>query len=287
MVAIERKFVVNGYQLAAKEWHAGAPLKVIACHGWLDNAASFDYLAPLLEQCHIIALDMPGHGLSDHKSPQASYNIWDDLLDILAVADSMGWEQFNLLGHSRGAIMSLLLTVAMPKRITSLLMLDAALPQPVKVEDTAAQLGRYLREQRRAAAKKLPSYNSIDEAVAARAKAAMMTEHTARPIVERGLRYIDGEYHWTTDPRLTTASVFKMTADHNQAIMDALNTPCLLLMAAQGLGQSEDFVNLAASFTGLKTLSLEGGHHFHMEEHAAKIAGLAEAFFHAHQHSSS
>ena len=44
MQAVERKFAVNGYHLAAREWHAGATHRVIACHGWLDNAASFDVL---------------------------------------------------------------------------------------------------------------------------------------------------------------------------------------------------------------------------------------------------
>ncbi|KKK61265.1 hypothetical protein LCGC14_3016070, partial [marine sediment metagenome] len=188
MVFSERRFFVNGYHLASKEWNGGAEYKVIACHGWLDNAASFDVLAPLLSDCHIIALDMPEHGLSDHKSAQASYNIWDDLLDILAVADEMGWEKFNLLGHSRGAIMSLLLTAAMPRRINAMVMLDAVLPQPIAIEDTAKQLHKFLVEQRRAAHKTLPSYASIDEAVAARCKAAGMCEKSARTIVERGLK---------------------------------------------------------------------------------------------------
>ena len=80
MIAGERIFNVNSYQLAAREWQPEAGIKVIACHGWLDNAASFDFLAPLLSACHVVALDMPGHGLSDHKSAQANYNIWDDLI---------------------------------------------------------------------------------------------------------------------------------------------------------------------------------------------------------------
>ena len=58
------------------------PTKKILClHGWLDNAASFNRLAPLLldssspltdeqlqQPMEILALDFPGHGLSGHKS---------------------------------------------------------------------------------------------------------------------------------------------------------------------------------------------------------------------------
>ncbi|WP_101760372.1 alpha/beta fold hydrolase [Oceanicoccus sp. KOV_DT_Chl] len=282
MSAIERKFHVNGYQLTAKEWQPAAPIKVIACHGWLDNAASFDRLAPLLDQCHIIAMDMAGHGRSDHKSLQATYNIWDDLLDILAIADAMGWQKFHLLGHSRGAIMSMLLTAAMPERVHSLMMLDAVLPEPVKAVDTARQMGSFLREQRRARTKKMPLYESVDQAVSARAKAAMMPESTARPIVERGIQTVDGGYGWTTDPRLTTASVVKMTAAHNQAIVDALVIPNLLLIARAGLGASQGFIDYAHSYKQLNIQMLDGSHHFHMEQQAVEIAGIAAEFFVKH-----
>lgn len=278
MTAIERFFSVNGYRLAAKEWHVDAPIPVIACHGWLDNAASFDYLAPLLQQCHILALDMPGHGFSDHKSPQASYNIWDDLLDILAVADAMQWSQFHLLGHSRGAIISMLLACAMPKRISSLMMLDAVLPQPVAVEDSVTQLANFLHEQRTIGSKRLSHYDDIEAAVATRCRAAMMTAKAARPIVERGLKKSAAGYQWRSDPRLTTASAFKLTAGHNQAFADAIRVPNLLLMAASGLGASQAFVDFAKGFATIKSQVIVGNHHFHMEQPAPLIAQMLSQF---------
>lgn len=40
---------------------------VLAIHGWQDNAGTFDRLLPLLPQCiPILAIDLPGHGLSSH-----------------------------------------------------------------------------------------------------------------------------------------------------------------------------------------------------------------------------
>lgn len=271
--------MVNGYQLAAKEWNTGAEIKVIASHGWLDNAASFDILAPLLKHCHIMALDMPGHGLSDHKSPQASYNIWDDLLDILAIADELGWDTFNLLGHSRGAMISMLLAASMPQRINALLMLDAVLPLPVNVTDTAQQLNQFLVERRQALHKKLPGYSSIDEAVQARCKVVNMNPAIARLIVERGLEAKGARYFWTTDTRLTTTSAFKMTAEHNKAIFEAVTIPSLLLLAESGLGARKDFINFAERYATLNYQALPGSHHFHMEEQAADIAAITEQFF--------
>ncbi|WP_339339300.1 alpha/beta hydrolase [uncultured Oceanicoccus sp.] len=279
MSAIERKFFVNGYQLAAKEWNAGAEIKVIASHGWLDNAASFDILAPLLKHCHIMALDLSGHGLSDHKSPQASYNIWDDLLDILAIADELSWETFSLLGHSRGAMISILLAASMPQRINKLLMLDAILPLPISVADTAQQLNQFLVQRRQLPDKKPPSYSTIDEAVQARCKAIDICPAMAHLIVERGLMVKEGRYFWTTDSRLTTTSAFKMTAEHNQAIFKAVAIPCLLLIAEDGLGTKKQYKKFPEQFTTLNYQTLPGRHHFHMEEQAAEIAVIAEQFF--------
>jgi pimeloyl-ACP methyl ester carboxylesterase len=86
-ITTERSFTCSdGVKLAVKCWSNGGsmtePTKKILClHGWLDNAASFNRLAPLLldslsplsdeqqqQPMEIMALDFPGHGLSGHKS---------------------------------------------------------------------------------------------------------------------------------------------------------------------------------------------------------------------------
>ena len=57
----------RGLALAGLRWHAGAACRVLCVHGWLDNAASFSEIAPLLPGCDIVALDLPGHGRSSHR----------------------------------------------------------------------------------------------------------------------------------------------------------------------------------------------------------------------------
>ena len=54
-------------RIAAREWGDPEGEPVLAIHGWLDNAASFDTLAPLLAELHLVALDLPGHGRSQHR----------------------------------------------------------------------------------------------------------------------------------------------------------------------------------------------------------------------------
>ncbi len=57
-------------RLAAQAWGDPQLPRLLALHGWLDNAASFDRLAPLLcGHFHIVAIDLPGHGRSGHRPP--------------------------------------------------------------------------------------------------------------------------------------------------------------------------------------------------------------------------
>ena len=114
----ERTFELNGLTLTAKEWGRSGSIPVIALHGWLDNAATFDRMLPFMENLHVIALDLAGHGRSSHRSVDSSYDIWIDIGEVMSVADQMGWDRFALLGHSRGAIISGLIAGTFPERIS-------------------------------------------------------------------------------------------------------------------------------------------------------------------------
>ena len=119
---------------------------VIALHGWLDNAATFSRLAPLLEGLRIVALDLPGHGHSDHRPLGAAYNIWDYAHDVLQTAEQFGWKRFSLLGHSMGAIVSVLLAGAMPERIERLALIDGVIPFTGEAETAPQKLGESLQK---------------------------------------------------------------------------------------------------------------------------------------------
>ena len=101
---------IRGARLAWREWGEPEEPAVLALHGWLDNAASFDALAPLLQGYRVIAPDLPGSGQSDHRGPEGSYNIWDDLPDLVALTRELGLAHYRLLGHSRGAAIATLLS---------------------------------------------------------------------------------------------------------------------------------------------------------------------------------
>lgn len=77
-------------QLAALEYGDPDGKPVLALHGWLDNAMSFAHLALRLQGMHIIALDLMGHGLSDHKPEGTGYQLWEAAFCVAAVAQKLG-----------------------------------------------------------------------------------------------------------------------------------------------------------------------------------------------------
>lgn len=280
MKVIEREFDIEGLHIHAREWgEHGIP--VLALHGWLDNAASFDALGELLAGVHFLAIDLPGHGLSDNKPAHATYQIWDDLLVILAVADAMGWDEFVLLGHSRGAIMSMLLAAACPERIQSLVCLDGLIPGPLTIDESAIQLGKFLKDYRNIGARKPRIFSSIDDIVTARRRVMPMGEAAARKISERAAIKTETGFIWNNDPRLKAASAFKLSEEHLRVMLSAHAVPVLLVLAEDGFARFSQLLDFASCIDNCRVVHLSGSHHFHMEEAAVEIAELVSYFLRA------
>lgn len=254
---------------------------VIALHGWLDNAASFGRLAPLLNGVRIVALDLPGHGLSDHRPPGAGYNIWDYAYDILQTAEQFGWQRFSLLGHSLGGIVSVLLAGAMPERIERLALIDGVIPYTGEAESAPRKLGEALRALLAVERKRKPVYASFDQAVAARMKGVgAVSREAAERLAQRGLMPVPGGYTWRTDPRLMLPSPMRLSLAHALAFAQCVECPTSLIVARQGLMTDDKLIELVDSLP-FDLHYVPGGHHLHLDddEGAAAIAAVFNPFF--------
>jgi pimeloyl-ACP methyl ester carboxylesterase len=105
----------------------GEPLVLL--HGRGSGGAVFTPLfAPLAAQRRVIALDLPGWGLSEKpiftgRSPQDALRFWMD--GVTALLDHLGLESVDLLGHSMGGFTALGLALDQPARVRQLLLADA------------------------------------------------------------------------------------------------------------------------------------------------------------------
>jgi len=78
---IEISLNVNGKKLAALQSNRGSRHRILCVHGWLDNANSFRPLLPLIQDAEIVAIDLPGHGHSDHQ--QSIYSLATEAHTVL------------------------------------------------------------------------------------------------------------------------------------------------------------------------------------------------------------
>jgi len=262
-------------ELAAHLYGPESGRPVIALHGWLDNAATFSRLAPLLEGVRIVALDLPGHGHSDHRPLGAAYHIWDYAHDVLQAAAQFGWERFSLLGHSMGAIVSVLLAGAMPARIERLALIDGVIPYTGEADTAPQKLGESLQALLNVDDKRKPVYATFEQAVAARMKGVGAVSHeAAERLAERGLMPVPGGYTWRTDARLMLPSPMRLSRAHALAFVDRVACPASLVLAQQGLLTQPAMVELVGRMP-FALHRLPGGHHLHLDSEAGAQAVAA------------
>ncbi|MFI4937400.1 MAG: alpha/beta fold hydrolase [Candidatus Berkiellales bacterium] len=259
-----------GQKIAGLSFNEGKPgLPILALHGWLDNAASFAFLAPLLGN-QVIALDLPGHGLSDHKPPGAVLHFMDLVIDIIRVADHLGWERFALLGHSLGAAVSTMIAGTIPDRIQAVALLDGLGPFTKPASQTPAQLRLFLEKMKAKGNKTKIHYASVDEAVKARLKANTINLEGARLLINRGLKQVsDGKWSWRTDPRLMLPPALLLTEEQVLAFLHEIVSPLYIIRPESGYPFSTEIVqgrlNVLKARQEINIMQLPGHHHLHMD----------------------
>jgi pimeloyl-ACP methyl ester carboxylesterase len=276
--AEERRIHLPRATLAAKCWGDPASPPLLTLHGWLDNAGSFDMLAPLLsDRWYVVALDLRGHGRSSHLPDGEWYHYVDRFDELREVLDHFGWMRADLLGHSLGGTLASLFAALYPERVGELLLIEALGPLTNAANATLAQLRRSLDQRAAYAARRpLRVYPHLDAAIAARVAANDLDETAARAIVERGVTAVDGGYVWSSDPRLTLASPVRFTEEQVLEMLSGIRARTLLVLAEPATSYLPAAIMdaRAAQVADIRIVRLPGHHHLHMDEAAAVATAI-------------
>ncbi len=247
--------------------------RVIALHGWLDNAASFVPLATQLRGIDLVAPDLPGHGASAHLPPGADYSFAAAVNAVLDIADALGWERFSLLGHSMGAGISSLVAAACPQRVERLVAIEALGALAEVPERTVSRMREAIAATRALRGKSLRVFPDLALAVRARMTAgaqvgSRLEEAAARLLVERGVVPVEGGFTWSSDPRLTLPTMQRMTEPQIRDLVAGIECPARVIFAEPAQPYLPD--PLRRDRAGLlprgELIVMEGGHHLHMEQ---------------------
>lgn len=275
----ERRFNVNGRLMAARCWHDSNKPPILALHGWLDNAASFDLLAPQLSDYYIVALDFAGHGYSAHRPQGARYHLVDHVDDVLAVVKQLGWQKFSLMGHSMGAGIAALFAAAMPELIDKLVMIEGFGPYTGKPEDAVKHLRLALDEwQQFDDSPRVIS--SFEVAIKARMNGLLpVGEQAARLLCARGTKVFADGLMWSTDKRLRLSSPTRFSEQQVCAYLAAIEAPTLLIMAEKTLPfHVGDYQQRIAAHRHLQLVKLAGGHHLHVDDNIEGVVTEVRQF---------
>jgi pimeloyl-ACP methyl ester carboxylesterase len=268
---------IEGLELAAKAWGPQDAPPVLCLHGWLDNAASFDGLAPRLPGLRVVALDLPGHGLSEHLPAGVSYGFVDWVAVVHQVVEALGWSLFTLMGHSLGAAVGAVWAGTFPDRVGRLVLLEGIGPLTEESDQAPTRLARALLEERSKRGRR-PTVHADRKAVIERIGRSVhqLSREAAETLLTRGLKDVQGGVTWRSDPRLRIASRVRLTEAQVLAFLRAIACPTLLVRASAGY----PFAALQAdarlrAIGDVELVELPGTHHVHLEDPEPVAAAIA------------
>lgn len=238
----------------------------------MDNAASFEALAPLLAQggkrC-IYCLDSPGCGLSSRLD---TYNIWDELPLMMAFVEQVvKKERFSLIGHSRGGYVATLFAAVCGSRVDRLVLLDGWAWPDSKPVDVVEQLRDFtLKYSRPSPVQRIPR---VEDAINVRKELTEQPDEVVRPLMKRACQQDGSDFLLMTDDRLKWPSAVKFTRDQVLQFARSVTAQVLLVAASEGYLADVETKSAEAlkAYRSIKVVVVEGHHHLHMN---AKCAAL-------------
>lgn len=253
--------------------------KIYAFHGWLDNADSFVPLAEYLGDFHLIAVDWAGHGLSDHRSEDGHYHFVDWIHDMNEVVEYFSEDKVNLLGHSLGGMVAQAYTAAFPEKVSKLVSIECLGFLTSKAEETRDNLRKGILSRMKVRDKKKTVHPEKESAAKARKMVGDFSFEVSEKLVERNLQQIEDGWIWRSDSRLTTQSLFRLTEEQADNLMEAITCPFLFIHGEKGMDIFKKNLNKYKDrLKSLQEAVVSGGHHCHME-YPQQVAEIIKRFY--------
>jgi pimeloyl-ACP methyl ester carboxylesterase len=266
------------FRFAARRWGDPDGAPILGLHGWLDNAATFDRLAPLLPEAQFVSLDLAGHGHSDHRPPGMHYHYVDYVFDIVTAVDTLHWERFALVGHSLGAGVASLVAGTIPELVSHVVLIEGVGPLSRDIGQSAKHVLQLVRQMKELPQKTPPVYEDLRSAVQARLEVMSLDEEFMGVLVRRGTKPHGDGLTWRSDPRHKMVSPLYMSEDQVNAFLDQIVAPVLLIVGESGFMGGRDYLKPRCErIRNLKITTVEGGHYPHMES-AGAVATLISEF---------
>jgi 3-oxoadipate enol-lactonase len=240
----------------AEAGEGGRP--VLLVHGFTANSGEVAGVMPTLAArgWHAAAPDLRGHGRSDHPTGAEAYSFEILAADVLALADSLGWHRFALVGHSMGGAVAQLIALDRPERLTGLVLASTFHGPVPGITMELVELGRWVVRE--------AGMSGLADALAARraenpaSTAAFERMQEARPgYAEESRQRLEA-----TSPEMWMALAPRFVAQPDRLErLASLDVPTAVIVGERDSTMYDDCVRLARTIPGAELTVVPGAGH--------------------------
>jgi pimeloyl-ACP methyl ester carboxylesterase len=280
------RVALRGLDHQVLTWGDPAAPRLFLLHGWMDVAASFQFLVDAFARdWHCIAPDWRGFGLSEWTR-EPSYWFPDYYADLEALLDLYEpTAPARIIGHSMGGVIGSMYAGIRPARVARLASLEGLGLARHGPEYAPGRYVDWLDDLRTPPTFK--PYRSLDE-VAARLRKTnpRLTAERAAFLAQHWAKRLDsGEFTLASDPRHKTVNPHLFRIEEAIACWRRITAPVLLVSGKQSdipgrmKDTPEQLAERKGAFRDHREIELEDCGHMMHHDQPQRLAGLLEEFF--------
>jgi pimeloyl-ACP methyl ester carboxylesterase len=263
----------DGRTLSALVW-GDAPPDLVLLHGGAQNAHTWDTVALALGR-PLVAIDLPGHGHSDHRE-EGPFSPRQNATDVAAAIRALAPDAPMVVGMSLGGLTAIALTSVAPELVRRLVLVDVT---PGVDRDKAAPIAQFISGPE--------SFESFDEILARTVEFNPTRSESSlrRGILHNAMPRDDGRWIWRYQrPRLAEGATDDMEIPADFATLwddvSRISVPVMLARGTAGgtVVDDNDVAELRRRLPDVRVESVEGAGHSIQGDKPLELARLLDDF---------
>jgi pimeloyl-ACP methyl ester carboxylesterase len=209
-------------RLSALVW-GSTPPELVLLHGGAQNAHTWDTVALALDR-PLAAIDLPGHGHSDHRD-DGPFSPRENAADVAVAIRELAPDAQAVVGMSLGGLTAIALSAATPDLVRRLVLVDVT---PGVDRDKAAPIAQFIAGPE--------SFESFDEILARTIEFNPTRSESSlrRGVLHNAVARDDGRWIWRYQrPRIAETDAMEIPADF-ATLWDDVSTISVPLMLVRG-----------------------------------------------------